>query len=412
MSHINRQVAAMDKCGKENWDDWKWQMRNRLKTIDDFEERFNLSQAESNAIRSGNLNLKFHITPYLASLIDKDDLNCPIRKQVIPTVDELNVLAEETQDPLAEDRDSPVHGIISRYPDRAVLLVTTECASYCRFCTRSRIVGKPADLGRTGVLDGSIDYLAKHTNIRDVTVTGGDPLILPDLKLEEILKKLRNIPHLEIIRISTRVPIFLPQRVTRLLTKMISRYHPVWVNVNCNHPKELTSEAQNALTMLADVGIPLGSQSVLMAGINDCPNVIRELVHGLVRCRVRPYYLYQCDPVFGTHKFRTPTSKGIEIIESLRGHTSGYCVPTFVIDTKNGGGKVPLSPMYEISRSDKRLAVRNYEGLITHYSEPENYTPHDNKNCPCCQRANKTIGVSNLLNGGTDSITPEGWRSS
>jgi lysine 2,3-aminomutase len=329
----------------------------------------------------------------------RDDPHCPIRRQVIPTDPELLHLPTEQLDPLAEDRDSPVPGLLRRYPDRVAMIVTSECASYCRFCTRSRLVGKPVDLsGRLG-LEAAFQYIEAHSQVRDVLFTGGDPLVLSDNFLEDLLSRVRRIRHVEVVRISTRVPIFLPQRITSGLCAILSRHHPVWINVNCNHPRELSAEACSALTQLADAGVPLESQSVLMASVNDCPYVIRELVHKLVAARVRPYYLYQCDPVYGTHQFRTPLAKGLEIIEGLRGHTSGYCVPTFVVDAPAGGGKVPLSPNYIVSAGSARTILRNCEGKLFAYDEPPRYEEHSLEACPHCRNVAmpRTPSVSSLL---------------
>ncbi|MGC9348125.1 MAG: KamA family radical SAM protein, partial [Anaerolineae bacterium] len=300
-----------------------------------------------------------------------------------------------------------------RYPDRVLMLVTTQCASYCRFCTRSRLVGDGRMTFNAAAFDRQLDYIAATPEIRDVLLSGGDPLTLPERVLDGLLDRLQAIPHVEVIRIGSRVPIFLPQRVTTDLAAMLARHHPLWMNVHINHPKEITPEASQALARLADVGIPLGSQTVLMAGINDCPNVMKALVHKLVANRVRPYYLYQCDLVHGAGHFRTPVAKGIEIIESLRGHTSGFAVPTYVIDAPEGGGKVPIGPNYLLSMSDHRVVVRNYEGMITAYAQPESYQPHNPATCAYCQaqRAERgQEGVSGLLAGRERKIAPEGWH--
>jgi lysine 2,3-aminomutase len=317
------------------------------------------------------------------------------------------------EDSLAEDRHSPVPGLVHRYPDRVLMLVTTQCASYCRFCTRSRIVGDPNENFGRDDYERQIEYIEANPNIRDVLLSGGDALVLPEAVLEDLLRRLNEIPHVEIVRINTRVPVFMPQRMTDSLVAILSRYQPMWLNIHVNHAKEITPELELALAKMADAGIALGSQSVLMAGINDCPNIIMDLMHKLVRNRVRPYYLYQCDLVQGSGHFRTPVAKGIEIIEALRGHTSGYAIPTFVIDAPEGGGKVPVQPNYLISMSDSKVVVRNYEGFISTYRQPDDYKPHDPKTCASCQARRSgegQSGVSGLLSGHGRTIQPDGWE--
>ncbi|MHB0875704.1 MAG: lysine 2,3-aminomutase [Anaerolineae bacterium] len=387
------------------WNDWRWQMRHVLRTAEQLERVFALTSDEKAALEAPG-HFRVQVTPYVASLIDRNDPNCPIRRQVIPTTAECQVCADTVADSLAEDEQSPVPGLVHRYPDRVLLLATTLCASYCRYCTRSRLVGHGS---RAGVRDWqpALDYIVAHPEVRDVLVSGGDPLTLADAVLERLLLGLRAIPHVEVIRIGTRVPFFLPQRVTPELVNMLRRYHPVWVNIHFNHPAEITKEVEVALARLADAGIPLGSQSVLLAGVNDCPNTIKALGQKLVRNRVRPYYLYQCDLVEGAAHFRTPVAKGIEIMESLRGHTSGFAIPQYVIDAPGGGGKVPILPTYMISMSDTHVIVRNYEGMVTSYAQPESYRPHDPSRCPYCSGRQ---GVSALLTGEARAIKPEGWR--
>ena len=353
------------------------------------------------------------ITPYFASLIDPDDPNDPIRRQVVPNDAEIVPFTGMMEDSLAEDRHSPVPGLVHRYPDRVLMLVTTQCASYCRYCTRSRMVGDPAATFSKAELELQLEYLRKTPQVRDVLISGGDPLTMAPRQLEELLSKLREIPHIEIIRIGSRVPVFMPMRVTPELTDMLQKYHPLWMNIHVNHPNEITAELAEACDRLSRVGIPLGNQSVLLAGINDCPHIFRKLVQDLVRIRVRPYYIYQCDLVEGAGHFRTPVAKGIEIIEALRGHTSGYAVPTFVVDAPGGGGKIPLNPNYLLSMSDHKIVLRNYEGLISTYEEPTTYATHDPKTCPYCK--NKKIepgqnGISGLLDGEDFMIKPEGFE--
>ncbi len=313
------------------------------------------------------------ITPYFMSLIDPKDPNDPIRLQVIPTAREHGAFTGMMEDSLAEDRHSPVPGLVHRYPDRVLMLVTTQCASYCRYCTRSRIVGDPTQNFNRKDHEAQLEYLRRTPQVRDVLISGGDGLTLAPKLFESILKGLREIPHIEIIRIGSRVPVFLPQRIDDELCEMLEKYHPLWINLHFNHPNEITPEVSRAVDKLTKAGLPVGNQSVLLAGVNDCVHIQRALVHKLVANRIRPYYLYQCDLVEGSGHFRTPVGKGLEIMEGLRGHTSGYAVPTFVIDAPGGGGKIPVMPNYLISYSDHKVVLRNYEGYITTYEEPETY---------------------------------------
>lgn len=396
----------------EKWNDWRWQLSHRLNTFEELSQIIRLTSQEEEGVRALH-RFRLDITPYFASLIDPDDPSCPIRRQVIPTGRELRGYEAMMTDSLSEEAHSPVPGLVHRYPDRVLMLVTTQCASYCRYCTRSRIVGDPAaQFGRMDY-DAQILYISSNPAVRDVLLSGGDPLVLPPRILEELLRRLRAIPHVEIIRIGTRVPVFLPQRINEELVGMLRRYHPLWMNIHFNHAKELAPEVRRACDLLADAGIPLGCQSVLLAGVNDCPNVMKELVHALVRARVRPYYIYQCDLVSGAGHFRTSVATGIGIIESLRGHTSGYAVPTYVVDAPGGGGKVPLMPDYLISRSHNRTVLRNFEGYITTYTEPADYQAHDPSRCPSCQGRREEDGqegVAGLLAGDRMAIAPEGFE--
>lgn len=389
----------------EQWNDWRWQMRHALRTTEQLSRAVRLTPDERQALAIPG-RLRVQVTPYVASLIDSEDPRCPIRRQLIPTTEEFLPCPETVADSLHEDEQSPAPGLVHRYPDRVLLLSTTLCASYCRHCTRSRLVGHGA---RAGVRDWApaLEYIAAHPEVRDVLVSGGDPLTLADRVLERLLSGLRAIPHVEVIRIGTRVPFFLPQRITAELTALLRRYHPLWMNVHLNHPKELAPEVERALNRLADAGIPLGSQSVLLAGVNDCPGIIKALGQRLVRNRVRPYYLYQCDLVEGAAHFRTPVAKGIEIMESLRGHTSGFAIPQYVIDAPGGGGKVPITPNYLLSMSDSHVVVRNFEGMISSYAQPRDYPGHSSEHCPYC---NGREGVSALLSGQKGAIAPEGWQ--
>ncbi len=413
LSFPTRRAPIFTDIPDEKWNDWHWQLSHRLNSIEDFEKVFPLTDSEKKALSASHL-FRVEITPYFASLINPDDPDDPIRKQVIPTAGEIQPFTGMMEDSLAEDRHSPVPGLVHRYPDRVLMLVTTQCASYCRYCTRSRIVGDPtATFSRTD-FEAQLEYIRRTPQIRDVLLSGGDPLTLAPKVLEELLTKLREIPHVEIIRIGTRVPVFMPQRVTNELTDMLQRFHPLWMNIHVNHPNEITAELADACDKLTRAGIPLGNQSVLLAGINDCPHIQKKLVQDLVRIRVRPYYLYQCDLVEGAGHFRTPVAKGFEILEALRGHTSGYAVPTYVVDAPGGGGKIPVGPSYMISMSDHKIVLRNYEGFITTYEEPVDYKPHDPKTCRFCQSRRLEPGqhgVSGLLDADDMFIKPDGFDS-
>jgi lysine 2,3-aminomutase len=408
-SFESKRAPFFKEIPDEKWNDWRWQMANRLNSVEDFNQVLKLTPSEEKALSTPGL-FRVDVTPYYVSLIDPDDVDDPIRKQIIPTAGEVDVFTGMMEDSLAEDRHSPVPGLVHRYPDRVLMLVTTQCASYCRYCTRARIVGDPTQTFSRTDFDAQIEYLKNTPQVRDVLLSGGDPLTLAPKVLEELLTRLREIPHIEIIRIGSRVPVFMPMRVTAELTDMLQKFHPLWFNIHVNHPNEISQELADSMDKLSRAGIPLGNQSVLLAGINDCVHIQRDLVQKLVRIRVRPYYLYQCDLVEGAGHFRTPISKGIEIIEGLRGHTSGFSVPTFVVDAPGGGGKIPVMPNYYISSSDHKVVLRNYEGYITTYEEPQKYAIHDPKTCSYCQ--NKRLepgqsGVSGLLDGEAMFIEPE-----
>jgi len=408
---ISKRAPVYQDVPAEKWNDWRWQLSNRLNSVEDFEKVLPLTDSEKKALTTQGL-FRVDITPYYASLIDPNDPNDPIRRQVVPQADEILPFTGMMEDSLAEDRHSPVPGLVHRYPDRVLMLVTTQCASYCRYCTRSRIVGDPSATFSRQDFEAQIDYLKKTPQVRDVLLSGGDPLTLAPKLLEELLSRLREIPHIEIIRIGSRVPVFMPQRVTPELCDMLQKYHPLWMNIHVNHPNEISAELAEATDRLTRAGIPLGNQSVLLAGINDCVHIQRKLVQDLVRIRVRPYYLYQCDLVEGAGHFRTPVAKGIEIIEGLRGHTSGYAVPTYVVDAPGGGGKIPVMPNYQISMSDHKIILRNYEGYITTYEEPVEYKPHDPKTCAYCQSKRVEpgqVGITGLLDGDEMFIKPEGF---
>lgn len=401
-----KEIELWKNVTDEEWNDWQWQVRNRITTIEDLKKVVNLTEEEEKGILKCLESLRMAITPYYATLMDKDDRNCPVRKQAVPITKELERGAADMEDPLHEDADSPVPGLTHRYPDRVLLLITDMCSMYCRHCTRRRFAGQKDTGLPMDQIDAAIDYIAKTPHVRDVLLSGGDALLASDENLEYIISRLRAIEHVDVIRIGSRTPVVMPQRITPEFVNMLKKYHPIWLNTHFNHPKELTEEAKKALQLLADAGIPLGNQSVLLRGVNDCVHIMRELVHGLVKNRVRPYYVYQCDLSMGIEHFRTPVSKGIEIIEGLRGHTSGYAVPTFVVDAPGGGGKIPVMPNYVLSQSPNKVILRNYEGVITTYTEPAAYDDHCE--CDICsgKKEHKLQGVAGLLQGNRISLEP------
>ncbi|HET6446612.1 MAG TPA: lysine 2,3-aminomutase [candidate division Zixibacteria bacterium] len=395
----------------EKWLDWRWQMSNRLDNFEELDAVINLTKSEKTALQSKGL-FRVDVTPYFASLIDPQDPNCPVRKQVIPTEREMVPFQSMMEDSLSEDKHSPVPGLVHRYPDRVLMLVTTQCASYCRYCTRSRIVGDPTQTFSRKEFDAQIEYIENTPQIRDVLLSGGDPMVLAPKLLQMILERLRAIPHVEILRIGSRVPVFLPMRVTDEFCDMISQFHPFYLNIHVNHPKEITPELAAACDRLTRAGVPLGNQSVLLAGVNDSVHIQRKLVHELVKIRVRPYYLYQCDLVEGSGHMRTTVAKGIEIIEGLRGHTSGYAVPNYVIDAPGGGGKIPVAPNYVLSQSPGKVILRNFEGFITTYQEPLDYDPGEIRNQEyLIERRSEPgqDGILGLLEGDRMTIEPDGF---
>jgi lysine 2,3-aminomutase len=365
------QLNPWKDATEEEWSDWRWQLRNRITKAEQLNLLLNLSQAEVEAIEVSKGRLATAITPYFAKLMSRTDSSCPIRRQAIPTMEEFHVSPHDLLDPCAEDENSPVRGLVHRYPDRVLLLVTDKCAVYCRYCTRRRMVGSSEKCISEAELDQAIGYIQATKKIRDVLISGGDPLLFEDDHLESILAKVRKVPHVEIIRIGTRVPVTLPQRVTPSLVAMLKKYHPLWISIHFSHPKEITKEVRKSCGMLVDAGIPLGSQTVLLRGINDRPSTMKRLMHELLKIRVRPYYIYQCDLAMGTEHFRTPIAVGINIIEKLRGHTTGYAVPSFVIDAPGGGGKIPVGPTYLISQDKGKMVLRNYQGKVFEYQEPQ-----------------------------------------
>ncbi len=359
-----------------DWNNWTWQLKNRITNLEQLQRLMpTLTPEEYAGTMLANQRLALAITPYFFNLIDPANEECPIRKQVIPRIEETNVAPWEMADPCGEDAHSPVPGLVHRYPDRVLFLVTDRCASYCRYCTRSRLVSNATGYDFHPEYARQIDYIRRTPSIRDVLLSGGDPFLLSDQKLEGLLRELRSIPHVEFLRIGTRIPIFLPQRITPELCAMLRKYHPLFVSIHSNHPKELTTEVRAALERLADAGIPLGNQSVFLRGVNDDAVVMRTLLHKLLMCRVKPYYVYQCDLIAGSAHLRTSVRKGIEIMESLRGHTTGYAVPQMVIDAPGGGGKVPINPDYVLRRDSERVIIRNFEGKIFEYPEAVDGTP-------------------------------------
>lgn len=356
---------------RNDWNDWRWQLRNRITRPSDIERFLRLSEEERSALSRNGSGFPVALTPYYASLLDREDPLQPVRRAVIPVTAERLASPGEAEDPLGEEKDTPVPGLVHRYPDRVLFLVTDFCSTYCRYCTRSRMVGHRGEKAfhRTQ-WEKAISYIEGHPAIRDVLLSGGDPLTLPDETLEWLLSRLRRIPHVEMLRIGTKAPVVLPQRVTPALCRSLKRYHPLWMSIHFTHPEELTPETAQACERLADSGIPLGSQTVLLKGINDRVDTMRQLVHGLLRIRVKPYYLYQCDPIMGSAHFRTSVETGLHIIRGLRGHTTGYAVPNYVIDAPGGGGKIPLLPEYQAGREGDDLLLRNYENRLFRYPDP------------------------------------------
>ena len=365
-----KDIPLFKDVTEEQWNDWHWQVANRLSTVEQIKQVVNLTPQEEEDIAKVMDGFRVGITPYYASLMDPDDPSCPVRMQAVPTLAETHRGEADMLDPLHEDEDSPAPGLTHRYPDRVLFLITDQCSMYCRHCTRRRLAGVTDGARSREDIDACIDYIRRTPVVRDVLLSGGDALCVETDVLEYIISELRKIDHVEIVRIGSRTPVVMPQRITDELCDMLKKYHPIWLNTHFNHPKEWTPEAAEACRKLADAGIPLGNQSVLLRGVNDDVHVMRNLVQLCCRNRVRPYYIYQCDLSLGIEHFRTPVSKGIEIIEGLRGHTSGYAVPTFVVDAPGGGGKTPVMPQYVISQTPEKVILRNYEGVITTYTEP------------------------------------------
>ena len=360
----------------EEWNGWVWQLKSRVTTLEQLQERLpGLTDEEIAGARLARNKLAMAIPPYFFNLIDQDDPNCPIRRQVVPRIDETFTAPWEMSDPCGEDSHSPVPGLVHRYPDRVLFLVTDRCAAYCRYCTRSRLVSNASGYDFHPEFDRQIEYIRQHPEIRDVLLSGGDALLLSDAKLDHLLTQLRAIPHIEFLRIGSRIPIFLPQRITPELCAVLRKHHPLFISIHTNHPRELTTEVRAGLERLADAGIPLGNQAVLLKDVNDDPVTMKALMQKLLMCRVRPYYIYLCDLIAGSAHLRASVRKGLEIIEQLRGHTTGYAVPQLVIDAPGGGGKVPINPEYVLSHNADRVVIRNFEGKVFEYPEAADGTP-------------------------------------
>ncbi|WP_027177499.1 lysine 2,3-aminomutase [Maridesulfovibrio bastinii] len=420
--HQQEVANSLDETNvtRSDWTDWKWHIRNSVRTVEDFERVLGVdfSDTERRIYRRTLDKFPMSVTPYYLSLIDTDDYkNDPVFLQSFPSKEELKIGRYDMTDPLHEDEDSPAPGITHRYPDRVLLQISNTCSMYCRHCTRKRKVGDVDSIPSKSTIEEGIEYIKNTPQIRDVLLSGGDPLMLSDSKLDWILSRIEEIEHVEVVRIGTRMPVVLPYRITDSLVEMLKKHHPLWINTHFNHPREITESSRRALARLADAGIPLGNQSVLLSGVNDCQRLIKTLNHKLVKNRVRPYYLYQCDMSEGLTHFRTPIGKGIEIIESLRGHTSGFAVPTYVVDAPGGGGKIPVMPNYIVSWGPNKVILRNYEGVITTYNEPDTYEAnYCDRECAKCNlqlkeddAEEKAIGIEKLLSDWDDttSLTPE-----
>lgn len=407
MQRKYKDISLWKDISQEQWNDWKWQVANRITTVEQLRQVVELTEDEIKGISRCLETLRMAITPYYATLIDPNDHESPIRKQAVPLALEMEEAKCDMDDPLHEESDSPVKGLTHRYPDRVLFLITDQCSMYCRHCTRRRMAGSTDNAMPRKELQAAIDYIKNTPKIRDVLISGGDSLLVNDETIDYILSSLRAIDHVEIIRFGSRTPVVLPQRITDDLCNIIRKHHPVWLNTHFNHPQEITPETKEACRKLADSGVPLGNQTVLLKGINDCPYIIKKLVHELVKMRIRPYYLYQCDLSSGIEHFRTPVSKGIEIIELLRGHTSGFAVPTFVVDAPGGGGKIPVGPQYLISQSEDKVILRNYEGVICAYTEPKEKESKCH-HCDYCRQYEDqpAIGIEKLLRENKLSLVP------
>jgi len=364
-----QQISLYKDVNPLDWEDWHWQLKHRIRTKEELAQVIKLTPEEEKGVKKASGRLSLAITPYWATLIDSQDARCPLRRQAVPVISESAIGPHEMVDPCAEDRDSPAVHLVHRYPDRVLLLATEHCAMYCRHCTRRRLVGEHQESNSASRFDSAVEYIKQNKKIRDVLISGGDPFILEDEEIESLIQKIRSISHVEFLRLGTRVPVTLPQRITEKLVETLKKYSPIWVSIHFNHPKEITKRCKIACDMLSDAGIPLGSQTVLLKGVNDRPYIMKKLMHELLQIRVRPYYIYQCDPVRGTQHFRTQVAVGINIMEKLRGHTSGYAIPTYVIDGPGGGGKIPVGPNYILSQAKGKYVLRNFKGKIYTYLE-------------------------------------------
>jgi lysine 2,3-aminomutase len=408
MRHF-REAPLWRDVTDEQWASWKWQVSHRLRRIEELEALVELTAEERAGILEATAAFPLSITPYYASLMDPVDPTCPVRRLAVPTSHELQLAPEEQDDPLDEQVDAPVPLITHRYPDRVLFLITDMCSMYCRHCTRRHFTGEFGHAAPRARLDEAIDYIRRTPQVRDVLLSGGDALLVGDAWLEYIISRLRAIDHVEIVRLGTRMPVVCPQRITPELCAMLRKYHPIYVNTHFNHPKEVTAAAAEACGRLADAGIPLGNQVVLLRGINDCPVVMKSLMHACVRIRVRPYYIYQCDLSPGLSHFRTSIAKGMEIMEMLRGHTTGFAVPTYVVDAPGGGGKIPVMPNYVISMAEGKVILRNYEGVISVYTEPPADRRGGEAPCPLCASDHRELGgIGELFYGRRRSLEPEG----
>ncbi|MBC2607984.1 KamA family radical SAM protein [Pelagicoccus albus] len=384
-THWQSGQGLWEHVPESDWNNWTWQLKNRITSLEQLEKYMELTPEERAGCEHANTKLAMAITPYFFNLIDRDDPNCPIRKQVIPREGEMTVGAEEMLDPVGEDGHSPVPGLVHRYPDRVLFLVTDRCAAYCRYCTRSRLVSNAQDYNFHPEFEAGLKYIEEHPEVRDVLLSGGDPLLMSDKKIDYLLGRLRAIEHVEFIRIGSRIPVFLPQRITPELCEIFKKHGPIWMSIHTNHPRECTQTLKDACERLSFAGVPLGNQSVLLKDVNDDADIMKALVHRLVRMRVRPYYIYQCDLITGSAHLRANVCKGIEIMKQLRGHTTGYSVPQFVIDAPGGGGKVPINPQYITKIDDEAIHFKNFEGKLYRY--PLNtYGPldsDDDDDCKC-----------------------------
>ena len=407
-----REIPLWKSVTDAEWNDWKWQLANRITTVEQLRQVIDIDDEEAAKVGRSLGKLRMAITPYFASLMDPGDPTCPIRMQAVPTEYETKIAKADLHDPLHEDVDSPVPGLTHRYPDRGLLLITDQCSMYCRHCTRRRHAGETDKAYGEEQIRKGIEYIRNTPSFRDVLLSGGDPLTIDDDRLEWVISELSKIPHVDVVRLGSRMPVVCPQRITDKFCRMLRKYHPIWLNMQFNHPKEVTPETTKACAMLADAGVPLGNQSVLLKGVNDCPYLFRELNQQLLKIRVNPYYIYQCDLSEGIEHFRTSVGKGIQIIEYLRGHTTGMAQPLFIVDAPGGGGKIPVGPNYVLSQSDRKLILRNYEGVLTVYTEPDDNQSHPEnlyhwEEYTARQRSLSREGLIKLFEGDMISLEPE-----